>query len=325
MLGPGVGGVSLGGGYAWQTNEHGLICDNVVEFNIVLPNGVITTVDSSQTELFFALKGGLNRFGVVTSIVLKTIPQNNHVYGGIQVYLDSAIPALLNATTKFWKENIDPKAQIILTVNGGSTAYAVLILFYNGPNRPAAFDVFGNGTAASYSTVKTQSFASFVSNIPSEALDGYRGAFHTLMATGFTEGYLAAIHNESAYYGNFSAAHSGVTISYEIEPFMKYGAYATDSAFPHADSPLPLNLNFAWSSTDDDAFWRTCMQTSVNYLKEVAKREGVYSTAPAYPNYALSTYSGAQLYGEANAKRLRAIQKTYDPTSIMSLAGGFSL
>lgn len=67
------------------------------------------------------------------------------------------------------------------------------------------------------------------------------------------------------------------------------------------------------------------MQQSIDYLTEVAKQEGIYSADMyAYPNYALSTYGGSQLYGPKNAARLRSIQGRYDPNGVMLLAGGFS-
>lgn len=35
--------------------------------------------------------------------------------------------------------------------------------------------------------------------------------------------------------------HSGSTVSYDIEPFMLYGKHASDSAYPHSKSPLPVS------------------------------------------------------------------------------------
>ena len=40
--------------------------------------------------------------------------------------------------------------------------------------------------------------------------------------------------------GKVSALHSGTTVSYDVEPFTAYGQHATEGAFPHADSPLPV-------------------------------------------------------------------------------------
>jgi len=324
VVGPGVGGFSLGGGYSWLTNQYGLTCDNFKAFNIVLPDGTIIYVDSSNSDLFFALKGGLNRFGVVTSIIFNTVPQSNNVYGGIQVYGTEAIPDLIAATYAFQNEAPDPKAQAILTINGGTIPGAILLLFYDGPDSPAAFEPYNSIGGLNISTVKSQSYASFSTGTPSDIQAGHRGAFHTMMTTSLTPAFMTAVYNESTFYGELAILHGGTILSYDLEPFQDYGKHATDSAFPHADSPLPLNLYYAWSLESEDAFWRGIMQQSIDHLTEVAKAEGIFSEAPVYPNYALDTYSGTQLYGATNAARLSAIQEQYDTNGVMRLAGGFT-
>ncbi len=35
----GVGGLSLGGGYSWKTNQFGLTVDTIASFDLVLPTG----------------------------------------------------------------------------------------------------------------------------------------------------------------------------------------------------------------------------------------------------------------------------------------------
>lgn len=58
-----------------MTNQHGIASDNVVSFELVLPNGTFVEVTQrSQPDLFFGLKGGLNNFGIVTGVTLKTYP-----------------------------------------------------------------------------------------------------------------------------------------------------------------------------------------------------------------------------------------------------------
>ncbi len=39
-----------------MTNERGLTVDNIVSYQLVLPNGTVTTVDENVPDLFFALK-----------------------------------------------------------------------------------------------------------------------------------------------------------------------------------------------------------------------------------------------------------------------------
>ena len=53
----GVGGLSLGGGYSWKTNQFGLTIDTVVALQLVLPSGEqINVTNSSNPDLFFALR-----------------------------------------------------------------------------------------------------------------------------------------------------------------------------------------------------------------------------------------------------------------------------
>ncbi|KAM3451210.1 hypothetical protein MY3296_005466 [Beauveria thailandica] len=322
VAGPGVGGVTLGGGYSWLTNQYGLGCDNVISYNLVLPNGTAITVDSTTPDLFFALKGGLNRFGIITSIVFKTFPQPDIVYAGYQVFDASAVPGLTRAIQNFHENSADPKSSALLTLYGGISNQPVLLLFHDGAGRPAAFDSFNNFTALE-STVKDQSFASFTGSFSFVSSDK-RGAFHTMSTSGFTHKFLAAIANESFYYGQIAKEHAA-SVSYHVEPFMKYGKYATDSAFAHDNSPLPLNLFFSWDKEGDDAFWRAIMQQSIDHLTKVATAEGISDSGLlAYPNFALYTYAGAQIYGLKNTARLRDIQLQYDPAGVMFLAGGFS-
>jgi hypothetical protein len=322
--GPGTGGFTLGGGYSWLSDQYGLTCDTVISYNLVLPNGSITTVEaSSNSDLTFALKGGLNRFGIVTSIVYKTVPQPNLIYGGYQYFASSAIPALINATYTFQTTNKDPKAQVIFTVNGGEAPGAILLLFYDGPKRPAAFDPYNGITGATISTLAVQTFYSFVNGIPSLLESGNRGAFASVSTTTYTIPFLEAVYNETTFYGDLAALNSGGLISYDVEPFLKYGKYATNSSYPHSDSQLPLNLYYSWSLAADDEYWRGIIQQSVNHLTDIAKAEGIYYNI-TYPNYSLNTYTGPQLYGATNAARLRAIQAKIDPAGVMELAGGFS-
>jgi hypothetical protein len=85
-----------------------------------------------------------------------------------------------------------------------------------------------------------------------------------------------------------------------------------------------LNLYFAWASQADDKFWYNEMRGSLDRLKAVAAAEGIYDDSlTQYPNYALFDATGAELYGRANAKRLRKIRDAVDPQRVMDLAAGF--
>ena len=52
-----MGGLSLGGGYSWKTDQFGLTIDTIVAYDVVLPTGQQKHVtNASDPDLFFALK-----------------------------------------------------------------------------------------------------------------------------------------------------------------------------------------------------------------------------------------------------------------------------
>lgn len=68
-------GLILGGGYSWIADQYGLGIDNVVSFDLVLPNGTFVTVsDANYPEILFGLKGGLNNFGIVSGMTMYARP-----------------------------------------------------------------------------------------------------------------------------------------------------------------------------------------------------------------------------------------------------------
>jgi len=277
--------------------------------------------------LFFALKGGLNRFGIVTSTEYFTHQQSDLVYGGFNFYFPDETETILNATTKFYTENKDPKAQIITTLSGsliGTTA--LVIFFYDGPTSPSSFDTFDSIVPLTLlSNLRTQSFSSFVSSIPSKLAVNPRGTFDTVSTSALTAAFVQAVKDEADTNGELMTLHGGLMASYDIEPFLpSYGDDATDSAYPHSTSPLPLNVYFAWLLDIEDSFWYDTMRSSVERLIQVAKDEGIY-VETKYPNYAVTGTSAESLYGGQNVARLRSIRDAVDKNKVMNLAGGFSI
>jgi FAD/FMN-containing dehydrogenase len=73
--GVGVAGLVLGGGTGWLSRTHGLACNNVRAFDVVLASGETRRVDAdSEPDLFWALRGGGGRGAVVTAVELAAHP-----------------------------------------------------------------------------------------------------------------------------------------------------------------------------------------------------------------------------------------------------------
>lgn len=64
----GVGGLVLGGGLSYMSAQYGWAASQVLEYEIVFANGTIGNVHKDNyPDLFKALKGGGNNFGILTN------------------------------------------------------------------------------------------------------------------------------------------------------------------------------------------------------------------------------------------------------------------
>jgi FAD/FMN-containing dehydrogenase len=72
----GIAGLTLGGGLGILGRRHGLTSDQLLAAEVVLADGRVVDCDEDHhTDLFWALRGaGGLRFGVVTRLVLRTLP-----------------------------------------------------------------------------------------------------------------------------------------------------------------------------------------------------------------------------------------------------------
>ncbi len=82
----GVTGYSLGGGIGWYSRKHGLQSNSITSIDIVTAEGQeIRTDHETEPDLFWALRGGVGNFGVVTAIEFELYPVSE-VYAGMLLF-----------------------------------------------------------------------------------------------------------------------------------------------------------------------------------------------------------------------------------------------
>jgi FAD/FMN-containing dehydrogenase len=122
----GVPGLTLIGGVHYFANKYGYAMDNVVSYDVVLGNGTqVTATANSSSDLFWALKGGANNFGVVTKFTLKTlaIPQ---VSTTIQVFNESGVQSFIKAACDLAQvDDASVAAGAVITINYNATTKVV--------------------------------------------------------------------------------------------------------------------------------------------------------------------------------------------------------
>lgn len=145
----GVSGLSLIGGFHYLTNKYGFAMDNVVSYDVVLGNGTSVVANAtSNTDLFWALKGGANNFGVVTKFVIKTLPIPK-ISTTLQVFNESMVREFIDATVDLAKnQNPEVAAGSIITISYNTTTKgitAVLRGVQEGTESPpSSFQKFSN-------------------------------------------------------------------------------------------------------------------------------------------------------------------------------------
>ena len=83
----GVGGLTLGGGFGRLQRRFGLTIDNVLEMDIVTPDGKLRRVGpQNEPDLYWALRGGGGNFGVVTSFLFQLHEMQRDVVTGFFAY-----------------------------------------------------------------------------------------------------------------------------------------------------------------------------------------------------------------------------------------------
>lgn len=114
----GVGGLTLGGGISFFSSRYGWACDNVNTYQVVFADGSIQDVSHSTpySDLYFALRGGGNNFGIVTRFDLVTFPQGN-LWAGSETFVYDPITSTALNNAFYWlgiNAPSDPYAQVIL-------------------------------------------------------------------------------------------------------------------------------------------------------------------------------------------------------------------
>jgi len=103
----GAAGLVLGGGTGWLNRLHGLSCDNVTGFTLVVSDGSVIRASAEENpDLFWALRGGGGNFGVVTEFEVNLHPVSSVLFGAGMCFGDD-IPAIVQQWREFMPQAPD--------------------------------------------------------------------------------------------------------------------------------------------------------------------------------------------------------------------------
>ncbi|KAI3604575.1 fad dependent [Moniliophthora roreri] len=169
-------GFFLGGGISFLSPSRGWGADNYKELDVVLVNGTVVTANANNEykDLFKALKGGGNRFGIVTRYEVEPFhsgtQDDKRWIGGVIQYPESSVEAAIKATARYTREVKDPNGTIFSTLvssvsdSGNITTIMPVYVFYQGKELPES--IFGEFLSIPHtsSSISAMSYADIVAN-----------------------------------------------------------------------------------------------------------------------------------------------------------------
>jgi hypothetical protein len=297
----GVGGLTLGGGISFFSNIYGWACDNVASFEVVTASGIIVTATPSVfSDLYWALQGGGNNFGIVTKF-----------------------PAVIQAFDNLGKNaGQDPNAaQILSFAYAQSTKFANVDLQFAKPvtNAPILSEYMAIPAIHDTTCVRSLSnlTVQFNASNPNGLRETYWAAAYKLdknFATFIKDVFFEELTSIVDAPALVPAATLQVITVPQLEKMSKNGG--NPLGIRAADGPLILlNLNMMWSDMADDT---RILKANANIIKRAdneASKRGLNHDY-IYMNYASQFQAVIPSYGVANQKRLKSVAEKYDPTGV---------
>jgi hypothetical protein len=326
----GVGGLTTGGGISFFSSIYGWACDNVLAYDVILATGVqVTATPTTYSDLYWALRGGGNNFGIVVNFKAAAFPlPGNQLWGGTRVYLENQFPALMSAFAGVIKNSpTDPNAGpgwIALLENNG-TRLAATELYYAKPNGGTApiWKAINNLTAIS-DTTQNRLLADYTTELATSNPYGLRETYYGLTVHADASLLTAAqnvFYNNLPMTANVTGANpvmviQGIT-SGMIAQMQKNGG--NPLGISNSDAPLYLiHIPCWWENASDDATVYSFITTVLSQLKAAATKIGKQNDY-IYMNYGGVFEDVIASYGAANKARLKSIAAKYDPQGVFQI------
>ncbi|PMD24518.1 FAD-binding domain-containing protein [Hyaloscypha hepaticicola] len=328
VSGIGVGGLTLGGGISFFSGRYGWACDNVNTYEVVFADGTIHEVSyASYPDLYFALRGGGNNFGIVTRFDLVTFPQGD-LWAGSQTFIyDNVTAAALNEAFYYIDENsmVDPYAQAILAyayVQSIDTYIIASDLQYGKPvANPPILQNFTSVPGAVANTLRITNLTGLTQEFNASNPSGFRQTYWTLttqnsatLIADIVEIFMqevSTIKDADAVLPSISFQPIGTDM---ISHFSKNGENAL--GISAADGPLNLiNIVVSWSNEADDERIMAAARNLTDRANATAYAQGLGNRF-IYQNYAALEQDVFEGYGEENKEKLRVVSERYDPKGV---------
>ena len=312
----GVAGLTLSGGHGYLSRQYGLAADNLIEADVVLPDGsFVTASETENADLLWALRGGGGNFGVVTSFLFRTNPAKI-VYGGPIIFEMADAAAVMR-----WYRDFEAKAPDHFYIFLGlqsvpdsdpfppehrNKRMCVLLVAHNGADAEAAVNAIR-------------------AELPKPIIDWAGPMPYPALQSMFDPFYPAGM--QWYWKGDFVKTLPDAAITAHIEHATRGNVFSCMHLYPIDEKVQRKQRDeTAWSTRD--ATWSMVI---VGVSPDPADADGIRSWATdywqavhphdlegAYPNFMMADEGEARIRATfgANYPRLAALKQRFDPGNL---------
>ncbi|KAF5637904.1 6-hydroxy-D-nicotine oxidase [Fusarium sp. NRRL 52700] len=325
----GVGGLLLGGGISHFTTKVGWACDRVVNYEVVLANGTLISANNKEnSDLFLALKGGGNNFGVITRFDVETFPQGDISTTSISFDISERNKVFQAFTDLLDSSTYDPSASLVtsLLYSSASRAWSLSAsAVYTKPvSQPKIFkglsDIPHTKLVNNITTL-----AEFANEKDTPPLN-WLFATATLKPSAQNMQHMFESLNNTIYSFN---PEDGVTWSIAFEPLvaamLKGSTHTNVLGLQSAHDGYIVLISALWPNSAVNSDVEETAKKVLSIWEHDARGKGLLQKFQ-YLNYAAPYQTPFESYGDDEQEFLKAASKKYDPAQILQKrVGGFKL
>lgn len=313
------------GGISFFANTLGWACDNVASYEIVLANGnVVLVTPKRHSDLYKALRGGGNNFGIVTAFELYSFPLAHQIWGGTRYVNNSDSERLSRA---FAKVNADAPTDIkagtwLANIQAGDLRLSSVERWYTQPDgdRATIWKPYTDIVALS-DDAKQTNVSGYAAKLASFQPSGSRNIYYAITVKNDPD--LTVLSTE-VFFRNISRVSGipGIVLSqvYQtistpaLRQMRKRGGNVLNLSTD--DGPYQvIGLSASWKTKSDDVKVYQFMSEVLYTIKAVARAKGLHKDY-VYMNYASQFQDVIGSYGREQKEYLQATASKYDPSGI---------
>jgi FAD/FMN-containing dehydrogenase len=326
------------------------VCSNVYSYEIVLADGTITTASATvNADLWQALKGGSNNFGIVTRFTVRCFPstkiwsgflymlpsQTNNVLSAFHEFLNRADSA--DPHTSFDKHAAGPLASFSYIQQLGFTLVAANLVYTKLPENPRNWPNCWNTFKFKslwriWSTCKVRTLTSATDELNSLNPSGRRQMFGTMTIKNdrVTIAAVHAIYKETIA-SLYPVKIKGLVWTLIFQPLLPEWVRKGDpnplGLHDLTDEPLVV-VSFAinWDEGRDDELIKERARRALEKMEAFAAANKTGHRWRSL-NYCAEWQKPIESYGEENLRLLQEVSRKYDPNGLFQrgCVGGFKL